>query len=519
MPSPAPARFIDEYPSQRLKQNRDIHKQISQHKSQRLRSSRTLFYSLVVPKRHVKDVKTALERRRVYDSDRKIRPATTDNVDSLHSEGCYVVPTNISQRTRDGAVDEILQSLRLADLAGRVLHVICEEANDRSAQSLMEKAVKTWLTELSTTTRAPDVEDVEALLRGLPTTYSIYKPMLLLPPTSFQSPGWRALLSACTRTQVKKLFETLATGFGVTHVATNAPIPLHAKEGVENIVRSPTDLSPLYGDFGPVVSSHVPTTDDLDHAFWVSAKQNSITQVWAPRYTMFSRGNITEKARLLTLPSVRSSVERGRQDGLGCAAVDLYAGIGYFAFSYLAAGVDQVLCWDVNAWSIEGLRRGAGANKWTIRVMGAESSDVYKAATGDLRTSRLLAFTESNELAPQRINVLRRHIPPIRHVNCGLLPTSRGSWETAVAALDPSLGGWLHLHENFAVGEIESKALHVRDEIQRFAVALASPEGERRSQVGEVVLGHIQRVKSYAPGVWHCVLDVHVPPSKGPGGT
>lgn len=33
-------------------------------------------------------------------------------------------------------------------------------------------------------------------------------------------------------------------------------------------------------------------------------------------------------------------------------------------------------------------------------------------------------------------------------VSLGLLPSSQGGWQTALEALKPDLGGWLHLHHN-----------------------------------------------------------------------
>lgn len=33
-------------------------------------------------------------------------------------------------------------------------------------------------------------------------------------------------------------------------------------------------------------------------------------------------------------------------------------------------------------------------------------------------------------------------------VSLGLLPSSQGGWQTALAALKPEQGGWLHLHHN-----------------------------------------------------------------------
>lgn len=298
----------------------------------------------------------------------------------------------------------------------------------------------------------------------------------------------------------ERLYRLILHYLKVTHIAINKPIPALEKDRPnENIIRSPSQFTPLFGDFGPESASSPPTVADFDEAFWVTAKQNGIFQTWAPRWTMFSRGNISEKARLLTLPSVMAAVEQGKLDGKGCAAVDLYAGIGYFAFSYLKAGVEKVLCWDLNPWSIEGLKRGAGANKWTVSTSSA-STDLDELRPS---LSRLLVFNESNELAASRVQVIRDSFPPIRHVNCGLLPTSRGSWQTAIELMDRELGGWMHVHENFAVAEIEQNAEDVRRSLEDIALQDERP--------GTVKIEHINRLKSYAPGVMHCVIDVYIP--------
>ncbi|KAK8219227.1 S-adenosylmethionine-dependent methyltransferase [Zalaria obscura] len=226
---------------------------------------------------------------------------------------------------------------------------------------------------------------------------------------------------------------------------------------------------------------------------------------------MFSRGNITEKARVLHMPSVRNTVQDAKAQGAGCAAVDLYAGIGYFTFSYLAAGVAKVLGWDINPWSIEGLRRGALANGWTPRIGGEGDPDPSTDVLVD-GAVRLLAFCESNENAGERIRRLRAKLPPIRHINLGLLPTSKGSWRTAVEALDPQLGGWVHVHENFAVDQIEEKTEDVRQVFQRLVAEVDAARSGHETEERNVAVEHVQRVKSYAPGVFHCVIDIYIPP-------
>lgn len=188
------------------------------------------------------------------------------------------------------------------------------------------------------------------------------------------------------------------------------------------------------------------------------------------------------------------------------AAVDLYAGIGYFSFSYAkAAGVGKVLCWEINGWSVEGLRRGAAGNGWGVQVLQAHDHDDDDVVIDEKQ--KLVVFQESNARAATRIEKLRTTIPPVRHVNCGFLPSSQGSWETAVRVLDPVLGGWIHAHENIAVGDIESR----REEIVGVFIALVEKHRGRRRR-RQVRCEHLERVKDYAPGVVHCVLDISVTP-------
>jgi len=334
-------------------------------------------------------------------------------------------------------------------------------------------------------------------------------------------------------------FSRLAPAMTTTHVALNGQIPaLQQFSAVENILRSPTSLTPLHGDFGPALPPfprHIPLAADFDAAFWVSCKQNGITQIWAPRYSMFSAGNVTEKARLLTLPSVLSAVKDANMQlgckllapitgtSAGCAAVDMFAGIGYFAFSYAHAGVRTILCWDLNPWSIEGLRRGAAANKWGTSTFSCPNSDVaardpvndteVEAETAVLAppNARLLLFCESNVHAGARIRRMRTGLPPIRHVNCGMLPTIGAAWKGAVEAVDPWLGGWVHLHETVderkmdvrveeIVGNVEA---HWRSLDRRYP---ESSQGER------IRLEHVERVKSMGPRLWHVVLDIWISP-------
>ena len=354
----------------------------------------------------------------------------------------------------------------------------------------MERAIEAWLSEQKSSKHGDQLK----------VRYTLYGCLLLISHTASESNAWRALVANKTPDVMQRLYELITHYLKVSHIAITNPIPATTPEDcAENIIRAPCNFQPVYGDFGPSTATSPPTQQDFDSALWVTAKQNGIFQTWAPRWTMFSRGNISEKARILELDSVVQAIEGGNESGKGCTAVDLYAGIGYFTFSYLKAGVSTVLCWDLNEWSCEGLGKGAKANHWEAKSLmpGMSTNDVIDSH------ARLFVFDESNEHASSRVQEARDGLPPIRHVNCGLLPTSRGSWQTALDVIDPELGGWLHIHENFGIKEIEQKSEEVRSALQEM-------QDPSRSSVE---LQHVNRLKSYAPGVIHCVLDIYIPGS------
>lgn len=478
--------------------------------------------------------------------------------------------------------------------------------------------------------------------------------MVLLPSGSFTSAPWPQILASSTAEQKSVLWtrilrEISPTG-ALTHLAINEGIPLNVRDGSssqdggdglkgeeENTLRSPSGLRLLNGDFGPALpANQAPAQEDFERAFWVSTKQNGITQIWAPRYTMFSRGNIKEKARLLsdfppafpsnsskTLDSkgkkvvVVDETAKGEEHTEGGQqvegkeeekeqtekwAVDLYAGIGYFVFSYAKLGF-RLLCWEINPWSVEGLRRGAVANGWDVVVLSPSGSgpsphgagavaskiqgfeddpqqdkhDKYDKNLAELvvgtgrstgaisagtdprkrntkNRPRIIVFLESNEFAKRRIRRLREHLGftsgggdaeggdgvlDVAHINCGFLPSGDKIWEDAwrimVAtspdlrrqSLDKQVNGWLHLHENVGVHDIDRRKAEIQGLFDGWAVATSSsrtaPGLNENEETGQVATGyaqpktdvvaeveHVEMVKTFAPDVWHVVFDVHV---------
>lgn len=522
---------------------------------------------LAVPRCLVKTTKDALQCHQGLDKSAKIKlfyatEAAVDfslDRDTKSSEEKYLIPTTV--RARPGADEEEKVMLKIALLNminfnqhAHSISIYFRNASSPSsslpthepsqATSILGQIIQTWLLSLHSALLPLPISD---LVSASTWSYMIYHPLLLLPQKSFSTPPWPDLLSTTLRPHLPALYMLLYTRLKITHIALNAPITTLIP-GTPNILRKPQDLIPLHGSFGPSLApTHIPSGTDFKAAFWCTVRQNGISQTWAPRHTMFSRGNISEKTRLLGLKTLNT-------EGLGgnpastTSAVDLYAGIGYFAFCYAKLGVGKILCWELSGWSVEGLRRGSTGNGWGVEVFNAEAIDNEDVrAKLSHEEKQLFAFQEDNQNAAQRINALRSYIPPIRHVNCGFLPTSQGSWETAVRALDPKLGGWIHAHENIervlferrreevvrefrelvrrwrggeTCGEqSEEKAVDDTHSLATEAGQKAEPEldpeptGAREDRIEMIVeCVHFEQVKSYAPGIMHCVLDIAVLP-------
>lgn len=171
-------------------------------------------------------------------------------------------------------------------------------------------------------------------------------------------------------------------------------------------------------------------------------------------------------------------------------------------FSYLKAGARRVWCWEINPWSVEGLRRGCEANGWAVKVINM--GEGLALSDEEDQSVKVVVFSESNEFAVNRLANLQRGRIMVKHVNLGLLPTSRGSWRTATEVVEND--GWIHVHVNVGEHEIEQR---VEECVQEFR-SLESQVGTDRM----VICEHVERVKTFAPGVLHCVFDLYIGDSK-----
>ncbi|CAI0468320.1 unnamed protein product [Linum tenue] len=204
----------------------------------------------------------------------------------------------------------------------------------------------------------------------------------------------------------------------------------------------------------------------VGHNGWVDHRENGITYSFDATKCMFSWGNLSEKLRM---------------GGMNCeneVVVDLFAGIGYFVLPFLLrAKAKQVYACEWNPNAIEALKRNLELNSVSNRCVVLE---------GDNR------LTAPKEVADR--------------VCLGLIPTSEGSWLTAINALKRE-GGVLHVHGNVKDSEEAAWTQHVVTSLEN----MARSEG----RVWEVVAEHVERVKWYAPHIRHVVVDVRCRPIPG----
>lgn len=329
-------------------------------------------------------------------------------------------------------------------------------------------------------------------ISAVPKKWTVYGPLVLFGAGAFSGDGWRAFLSERGEGFFAALLEAAVAAKvfprSVTHLAANRPIP------EDDVIRRPVDLEPLHGDFGPAPTEKTvvgPTLADFAAAFWCTTVQNGIFQTWSPRYTMFSRGNIKEKKRVLD----------SFKNVAGAVVVDFYGGIGYFTFSYLKNGA-TVLAWELNPWSVEGMVRGAKANGVSYRVY-RRGETLSRAEFESLRAQGvcLFAFLEDNQCSVERLRTLGPL--PVRHMNMGLLPTLEPVWPVAaeiLQLLSSEQRTDLHVHMNVHVDDIDNVGKKIESAYAGMDLT--------------AVVGHAERVKTFAPDVWHMVYDVGL--RKGP---
>lgn len=197
---------------------------------------------------------------------------------------------------------------------------------------------------------------------------------------------------------------------------------------------------------------------------WVKVVENGISFNFDITRIMFCSGNCTERMRASRFPVAGETI------------VDLYCGIGYYTLPFLVYGnAAMVHACELNPDSVAALRRNLDEAK-------IEASR-YTIHLGDNRES----IGRLSDVADR--------------VSLGLLPSSEEGWKLAVQALKTS-GGMLHVHEN-----VHEKLLTSGEWIdyclRKFRDLFIAHE---KNLVPKCL--HIERVKSYAPRIYHIVADI-----------
>ena len=200
---------------------------------------------------------------------------------------------------------------------------------------------------------------------------------------------------------------------------------------------------------------------------WVEFSDYGVHFGFDASKVMFSSGNVTERHRI------------GSIDMKGETVVDAYAGAGYYTLPMLVRSqAVRVHACEMNPASIEGLRWAASKNGVGARLTVHEG--------------------DNQATLPNLVGVADR-------CHLGLLPSSEAVWQHALACLKPS-GGWLHIHMNVEKENVQAWS----DETVHALKQFAQDSGRNWS----IEAKHIERVKSYSPGVLHVVLDVQCVPNR-----
>lgn len=567
-------------------------------------------------KSSIKRVKTALEKVGAIDTKRKL---TFDE-----NEHC-LIPLRPESVVPDSIIAEFEQVLCFSEVQPRAKH----DLKSIISRILMldSDIAKNNEDENNPVIKLP-LELRRRMVEQAPVKYNVYEPLLLLGHGAFTgSTAWTEAFeklsggeladwvfprladavsslttSTSTSTASGNTESNSSTSFShITHIAENAPIP-----DKSDILRLPSRLRPLY-----------PSSGSEFDTLWCRTTQNGVCQVWHPMHTMFSRGNVTEKARILKIAkdyyketNKESSINLDNDDTqtessnrgslnsssgtsrsktyvksktknskrLRTTAIDLYAGIGYFTFSYAkSGGFRSVLCWELNPWSIEGLKRGALLNGWEVvpvvpgpgvvntagesEVKGSIKSNVNEqslrrsrqviALKDDLNDSEdcaIVVFNEDNARCIDRLvqlcssenkpengqNIIKT--PLISHINMGLLPHAHLAYPTAIQA--SLLSGlpevYLHIHENVGVNDLDAWVNITLQKLTQILYENTIKSRENFSINSNILINnvvdddencgvkyneknlpivkfkHLEKIKTYAPGVWHVCGDFSI---------
>jgi tRNA G37 N-methylase Trm5 len=160
--------------------------------------------------------------------------------------------------------------------------------------------------------------------------------------------------------------------------------------------------------------------------------------------------------------------------------VDLYCGIGYYTLPFLVHGKARfVHACEINPYSVLALKKN-------LQHAGI-SADRYCIHEGDNKETTVPLGGSADR------------------VSLGLLPSSEEGWPLAVHVLRRQ-GGYLHIHENV------HERLLLNGEWIDYCLAKMESLFATAMKPMRLSCTKIERVKSYAPRVYHIVADIIATP-------
>ena len=201
----------------------------------------------------------------------------------------------------------------------------------------------------------------------------------------------------------------------------------------------------------------------------------------------------------------------------GEVIVDLYAGIGYYTIPFLVhGGASCVHACEWNPNSTTALK--ANLVRAGVRVLEGDPLALCGACVPpEAERQTWCQVYEGDNSISARVGGPLQSIAD--RVSLGLIPSSIPGWPLGVTVLKHT-GGMLHVHENVKDNELDewvNETCHTFEKL--FAEKKIRYSAEEQTNYGHSTMlvrcVHLERVKSYAPHLYHVVADLECTPVSG----
>ncbi len=299
------------------------------------------------------------------------------------------------------------------------------------------------------------ISDESAL--EIPSKYELVGDILMIPDKAFNSPCWKDAIAKDST----KFWTTLSSFFKVNRVARKAFIhsgPMRKSQ--VQLLFTPSN------DRCEKKKVCICGEDHSSSSGWVTVIENRIQFSFDITKVMFCSGNNTERMRMGALRIPNEVV------------VDFYCGIGYYTVPLLFYSQLKFLY----------------ALEWNPDSIYALKHNLAKA---NILQDRFQILVGDNQLTSEAL------VDVADRILLGLLPSSVPGWKLAARALKAT-GGTIHVHENVHERDIQEWIENMKIKFHDLL--------EAEGKCMQLEVRHIEIVKSYAPRVYHYVIDLECRP-------